>query len=224
MPTLTADDINVISSKILCSLGAAENDAEVVANHLADANMVGHDSHGFIRILQYVSDIRQGWLDPKAHPEIVAETKGLAQVDGHNAFGQVAATFSTRLAMDKAREHGISLVTMCNVAHAGRLGAYPEMAANEGMAAIMFLGIVGGRIARVAPFGGLKVISGGPRGLDKGNLVACRQCDRRPTGADLSKENLDRWVALEAVNGPLPSCARRPSVHSRHSKVLKLAL
>lgn len=154
MPTLTAVQISAIASQVLCAAGASEGDAKTVADHLADANMTGHDSHGFIRVLQYVRDIRQGWLDPKAQPDVVAESNGLAQVDGHDAFGQVVATFATRLAMEKAREHGISLVTMCNVAHTGRLGAYPEMAAEHGMAAIMCLGIVGGRIARVAPFGG----------------------------------------------------------------------
>ena len=122
MPTLTAVQISAIASQVLCAAGASEGDAKTVADHLADANMTGHDSHGFIRVLQYVRDIRQGWLDPKAQPDVVAESNGLAQVDGHDAFGQVVATFATRLAMEKAREHGISLVTMCKRRPHGQAG------------------------------------------------------------------------------------------------------
>ena len=45
-----------------------------------------------------------------------------------------------KTAIRLAREYGIGMVTMCNIAHSGRFGTYPEMAAKAGMAAIMFGG------------------------------------------------------------------------------------
>ena len=45
---------------------------------------------------------------------------------------------------------------MCNIAHSGRFGTYPEMAAKEGMAAIMFGGNQLDNTFGVAPFGGTK--------------------------------------------------------------------
>ena len=75
-----------------------------------------------------------------------------AQISGNGTFGQVAASFSTRLAMDKAREYGIGMVSMYDIGHTGRIGTYPEMAARHGMAAIMFNG--GLQRGSVAPFGG----------------------------------------------------------------------
>ena len=48
------------------------------------------------------------------------------------------------------------MVTMCNIAHSGRFGTYPEMAAKEGMAAIMFGGNQLDNDFGVAPFGGIK--------------------------------------------------------------------
>ena len=154
MPTLREESIYNIARRLLGAAGALDDHATTVARHLADANLAGHDSHGFIRIPQYVSEIREGKLDPKAHPEMVVESAGTAQVNGNGTFGQVVATWATRIAMKKAQECGISLVTMCNLTHTGRIGAYPEMAAKEGMAAIMFSGGVGAWRRGVAPFGG----------------------------------------------------------------------
>ena len=155
MPTLTEKDLHRVAFSVLHAAGAAEEHADTVARHLADSNLVGHDSHGFIRVPQYVGDLDEGRTDPAAQPEVVGDGKGMASVDGHGTFGQVVATFATQLAIKKAREYGISLVNMINLGHTGRVGAYPEMAAEEGMAAIMNTGFVGGK-GNVAPFGGLK--------------------------------------------------------------------
>ena len=135
--------------------GALPGHASIVANHLAEANLAGHDSHGFIRIPQYLEGIKAGKLDPKAEPEVVRERGSMLLIDGHSTFGQVVATRATEMAIEKAGEHGISLATMGNLDHTGRIGTYPEMAAGAGMAAIMFTGFAGGTFGNnVAPFGG----------------------------------------------------------------------
>ena len=125
-----------------------------MADHLAQANLAGYDSHGFIRIPQYLKEIEEGVVDPKAEPEVVGNHGGILQVDGHSTFGQVVATRATEMAIEQARDHGVSLVTMGNLTHTGRIGTYPEMAAAAGMAAIMFTGWAGGPVATQAPFGG----------------------------------------------------------------------
>ena len=125
-----------------------------MADHLANANLAGYDSHGFIRIPWYLKFIEDGELDPKAEPEVVGNHGAILQIDGHSTFGQVVATRATEMAIEKARDHGFSLVTMGNHTNTGRIGAYPEMAAAAGMAAIMFSGWAGGPHATVVPFGG----------------------------------------------------------------------
>jgi LDH2 family malate/lactate/ureidoglycolate dehydrogenase len=126
-----------------------------VAKHLADNNLAGHDSHGFIRVIQYLQQIKDGLLFPAAKPEIVRESPATAQIDGHRGFGQVVAKFSIELAIKKAKEQGVSSVTMRYLGHLGRLGAYGEMAAKEGCVAILFCA-TGGQALSQAPFGGSK--------------------------------------------------------------------
>ena len=154
MPTLDAYKISRIASAVMRGAGASEEYAKIVGDHLADASLAGHDSHGFIRVIQYVRDVRNGWLDPGAHPVVTKDSQATAHVNGNRAFGQVTASFAANLARDKALEFGVSLVSICNMGHMGRIGAYPEMLAKEGMASIMCFGVVGGRMGRTAPFGG----------------------------------------------------------------------
>lgn len=157
MPRLTGDQIRDISFHVLRAAGASGNNARVVAEHLAGANLAGHDSHGFIRITQYVEDIRNGTIDAKAEPTVAQDHGGLVQVDGNGTFGQVVAARATGLAIERARQNGVATVTMTNLDHTGRIGTYPEMVAVEGMAAIMVTGVVGGTSGmNVAPFGGTR--------------------------------------------------------------------
>ena len=155
MPSFPVEGLTEASRQVLLAAGAPDEHASTVARHLADANLAGHDSHGFIRVPQYIREIKEGRIDPVAQPEVVKDGPGTAKVDGKSSFGQVVATFATELAIQKARRSGISLVSMFNLSHTGRIGTYAEMAAKEGMAAIMFTGFAGGEVAKnVAPFGG----------------------------------------------------------------------
>lgn len=155
MPILRAEQVEKIAFHLLCAAGAPEEHSKTVAQHLMENNLAGHDSHGIIRIIQYLRQIKEGVIVPHALPEILKETATTAQIDGHYGFGQVAAKFSTEVAIGKAREQGISGVTVRNLGHIGRLGAYTEMAAREGCAAILFCG-TGGLVPYQPPFGGTK--------------------------------------------------------------------
>ncbi|MQG19084.1 MAG: Ldh family oxidoreductase [SAR202 cluster bacterium] len=155
MPILDHEKIYSISKTMLSAKGATINNADIVARHLSNANLVGHDSHGLIRIPQYFNDIETGRLDPKASPEITSDNGSTVQVNGNDSFGQVVASFSTQLAIDKAKKHGVSVIGMGNLGHTGRIGTYTEIVADAGMVGMMFTGFVGGNVGNnVAPFGG----------------------------------------------------------------------
>ncbi len=155
MPKVTVEQLTKIAFHLFCAAGAPEEHSRIVADHLADNNLAGHDSHGFIRVIQYIRQIKDGLLIPSAKAEIIRESPSTAQVDGHYGFGQVAAGFSTELAIDKAKKTGVSSVTVRNLGHLGRLGAYGEMAARKGCAAMLFCS-TGGHSLSQAPFGGTK--------------------------------------------------------------------
>ena len=154
MPTVQAADLTPLIDSILRAAGAPADYADIVATHLVDANLTGHDSHGVIRMTEYMRAIDDGRMDPAAAPKVTDETASMAQIDGSSTFGQVTAEQGTEIAIDKARAQGIGLVSMYHEGHTGRIGTYAEMGAAAGMASMIWDGCIGGPRSVVLPLNG----------------------------------------------------------------------
>ena len=132
--------------------GSSADEAATIARRLVDANCVGHDSHGVIRVGKYLEWVRAGWLCPISRRRSSFESDAIAIVDGNRGFGQVIGEFATRLGIAKAAKSGIAMIGLRNCGHLGRVGDWAEMAAAEGQVSLHFLNTSGAQ--RVAPFGG----------------------------------------------------------------------
>jgi uncharacterized oxidoreductase len=151
--TFPHERLREIAARLLAAAGAADADARTVADHLVDANLAGHDSHGVGMLPQYVRAVRGGVLDPRAHAALEDRGGAVLAADGRRGFGQVVAREAIAAGMARARETGVALVALRNAFHVGRVGAYGEQAAAAGLASVHFVNVVGhGPI--VAPFGG----------------------------------------------------------------------
>lgn len=148
------EDLEEVVTGAFSAAGAPPEAARLVARHLVDNEVIGHPSHGVIRLREYWDAIRRGELDPAARPQIAHETAASAQIDGGWTFGQVVAEFAVGLAVRKARITGVSAAAVHRVKHIGRLGRYAELAAEAGAAAVIFTS-GGGHGVNQAPFGGL---------------------------------------------------------------------
>jgi uncharacterized oxidoreductase len=128
-------------------------EAERVALSLVDANLCGHDSHGVIRVVQYLAAIGDGRMRPGAPLEILNETPALLVADAHWGLGQVQGHRLLQKLMLKAKQIGLAAGTMKRCGHIGRLGEYGEAATASGFA---FLSTVNnhGFARPVAPPGG----------------------------------------------------------------------
>src|ERR671938_2083630 len=164
MPSVSSlvspDVLRAAGARIFGAVGAPAEIAARVAHSLVDANLAGHDSHGVIRIPSYVRAVRAGEVIPQASPELVRETDVSALIDGGWAFGQLTAERATRVAMDKARRHGIAVVAAVRCTHIGRLGEYAEMGAAEGIIVFLAAGGLTGKRGQVAPYGGRRGVLG----------------------------------------------------------------
>lgn len=153
MPIFKPEKLQQIGYQLFEATGCSPGHAKAVVDHLVESNLFGHDSHGAIRFYEYAQAIQAGRFNPKAEPEIIKEHPCTAVVDAHNALGQVGGTFATNLAIQKAQENGVSVVTLRNTSHIGRVGAYPLMAAREGLIGLIFVN-AGREGRKVTPFGG----------------------------------------------------------------------
>jgi uncharacterized oxidoreductase len=137
MPTLTAPQLVELGKTVLKAAGVPAGDAAVVAEELAEANLVGHDSHGVMRLVQYVEMIQANFVKPGSPVELVREDASTAVFDAHFNLGQVAAKKALDTALTKAKATGSATVMVRNCNHVGRLGSYAETAAKAGYLAMM---------------------------------------------------------------------------------------
>jgi L-2-hydroxycarboxylate dehydrogenase (NAD+) len=123
--------------EVLVKAGIPEEDAKIVGDVLLQADKFGFDSHGVNRLKHiYLDRIKQGILNPVTNFEVVRESPATAVVDGHNGMGQVIASRSMRMAIEKARKFGMGMVAVRNSTHYGFAGYYPLMAVHENMIGI----------------------------------------------------------------------------------------
>lgn len=141
--------------RIFAGLGASESVARQVAHSLVESNLMGHDSHGVLRVPEYVERIRAGALKLDGAIAVVRETAATALIDCNWNLGQVALPQGMELAMRKARSAGIGMVVLGHCDHTGRVGEYVVSAAQEGMIGQLTCnGSLPGGI--VAPYGGVR--------------------------------------------------------------------
>lgn len=126
MPLVSSADAYKLTADIFQACGSPQEEAQIVANHLVKANLSGMDSHGIIRIPQYVQDVQNGTVKPGATVSLLSETPVSAVVDCGWNFGVVGAEKAADIALEKARSSRIVVVTTQHCNHAGRLGHYME--------------------------------------------------------------------------------------------------
>lgn len=133
--------------------GSSPEEAAIVADHLVEANLKGHDSHGIIRAAKYADWVAAGELVPNRHAEIVTDKPAMLVVDGGFGYGQVIGKEAMRLGAERALRNGLCAIAIRNSGHLGRIGAWAEQLAEAGLVSVHFVNTSGYGIL-VAPHGG----------------------------------------------------------------------
>ena len=153
MLTFRAPELRRQVVEIFRAAAAPEAVAQRVAESLVESNLVGHDSHGVLRVPEYVKAIQAGTLKLTGTVQVIQETAATALLDCGWNLGQVAVPQGMVLAVAKARAQGVGVVVLRHCDHTGRIGEYAVMAAQQDMLGqVICNGSLPGGI--VAPFGG----------------------------------------------------------------------
>lgn len=131
------EKLKLFCEKVFSAYGFSEEEAEKITDILLAADLSGIESHGIQRLTRYHHEMTDlGYVRLGARPEIVTETPVAATVDGHDGMGQLVASFAMELAIRKAKQSGVGLVTVRNSNHFGIAGYYASMAAEQGLMGI----------------------------------------------------------------------------------------
>ena len=124
------------ATKVFEKLGVPTDDARITADVLVAADLRGIASHGLARLQRYVNGIKSGMMNPKPNIRVVKETSSTARVDGDDGLGQPVSYRAMKMAIEKAKDTGIGIVTVFNSNHYGIAGYYAMMALEEGLIGI----------------------------------------------------------------------------------------
>jgi LDH2 family malate/lactate/ureidoglycolate dehydrogenase len=150
-------ELEAFLARVFAALRVPADDARAVARLMAEADALGHDTHGAFRLRQYADRLRDGGCNPRPRIAIVSESQATALVDGDNGLGHLAMDFARDLAMRKARVAGIGWVGVRGGNHAGPAALYVRPQATDGMIGLC---AAVGSANHVPPYGGTDLLLG----------------------------------------------------------------
>lgn len=124
--------------EVLVKCGVSEEDAHVAADVLVTTDSWGVFSHGTKSLHGYCRRLQKRGLNPRGRPKIDREGPAWALVDGDSSLAMVTGVFAMRLAIAKAEQSGIALITVHNSCHFGAAGYYASLAAAAGQIGFAF--------------------------------------------------------------------------------------
>src|ERR1700732_480981 len=146
-------ELHRIALRVFEAAGSQPDEAQLIADHLIEANLRGHDSHGVGLSPNYLQHLAGGTVVANRKGRVVSENGSLIVYNGERAWGQIAARETTTIAIAKARETGVAVVALRNPHHIGRVGTYGEICAEAGLVSFHFVNVTDARPA-VAPWRG----------------------------------------------------------------------
>jgi LDH2 family malate/lactate/ureidoglycolate dehydrogenase len=153
---IAPDRLETWSIALLTAAGVPDADAAEIARHLIFADLRGVDTHGTSRLKIYLTRLQAGLIAPGTRTRILQESPVSAVLDGGNGFGQVVARRATELAIAKARETGMAIVTVRNSNHCGCMAYYSLLMAQAGLIGLTATNAP----AQMAPYGGKEAFFG----------------------------------------------------------------
>jgi len=113
--------------------GAPREFAEIVADVLVTADLMGISSHGVQRIGMYLERVRNGSIKPGSEPAVVSDSGAVVVLDARQGFGQVAGVRAVEYAVSKAKQYGVGVVAVRNSNHYGIAGYYALKIVERGL-------------------------------------------------------------------------------------------
>lgn len=189
MRTLTLDEVEDISTRMLVSSGASALQARSTARSIRDAEADGIRTVGLSYLPTYCDHVACGKVVGDAVPAVAQPRPGVVAVDAHHGFCHPAFEAGAGALVPATRDCGVAMMSISHSYSAGVLGWFVEQLAADGLVALMFanssslMAAHGGSI----PFFGTNPIA-----------WATPRANGAPVVADLSSSTV-AWVKVNAA-------------------------
>ena len=160
---ISAKELRSFSQQIFEAAGVNSIDAEYATDVLIWASLRGVDTHGIRNLKRYYIDTaggvgrRDGVICFGAELTTDYESPTTAALNANYGLGLSVSVRAMNLAIEKANETGVGIVSVRNSTHFGPAGYFAHMAAQQDMLGFASTGYLfaNGQPKSVVPFGGL---------------------------------------------------------------------
>lgn len=119
---------------IFDKMGVPQDDSRLAADVLVTADLRGVESHGVSNMLRmYVRGYQQEQIKPNPQWRILRESPATASIDCDAGLGIIIAPKAMEIAIEKAKNVGLGMVTMSNGRHLGMASYYAMLALKHDM-------------------------------------------------------------------------------------------
>jgi LDH2 family malate/lactate/ureidoglycolate dehydrogenase len=160
---VTDQDIVVEAAALTCVVqqifercGMSDVDARTMAESLVESDLGGVNSHGVLRVPEYVHKLRGGGVNPRGRPRIVRDEGACLVVDGDNSMGQIGASTAMAAAIARAESLGIGAVAIRGSNHCGSMAYFTSQALRRDMIGVATTNA----LPTMAPWGGAERLIG----------------------------------------------------------------
>ncbi|MBM3655697.1 MAG: Ldh family oxidoreductase [Actinobacteria bacterium] len=126
------------ATSLLIKAGVNEGNSAKTARAIVTSDVWGNPSHGLMRLPFYLQRLTSGGVNPKAELKVISEYGATISLDGQDGLGHWQLLDGAGIGVRKARQSGISLVSIANSSHCGALGVYLYAALDAKMISMIF--------------------------------------------------------------------------------------
>lgn len=120
-------------ARALAARGVPAQVAEVEAELMVEADLMGVPSHGVLMLPRLLAALDDGRATAAPDVRVVSDRGAVCCVDGDLGPGRYASTLAMTHAVERARAHGVGLCALVRSTHWGRAFPYACQAARQGL-------------------------------------------------------------------------------------------
>ncbi|MFK7812540.1 MAG: Ldh family oxidoreductase [Maribacter sp.] len=137
---------------IMIKAGYPENRAQITAETLVEADLMGHFTHGLNLFNPYLEDVVKGGMKLDGDPKVINDNGANITWSGEYQSGPWLVRKAMDIAFERIKEHSVITVAIGQCHHIGCLAAYLEYATDKNL--MMLLASSDPKNSTVAPYGG----------------------------------------------------------------------
>jgi len=150
------DELRAFCQAAYEKAGVPADEAFIVADLLARADLRGVESHGVTRLPIYIKRLQKNYVRKKCELTVLKKKGPTAFLAAHGSMGHLVSHKAMGFAIEQAGEFGLGWVSVKDSGHFGVTGLFPMMAAEKGLIGF----ICSNSAPMMAPFGGRQRVIG----------------------------------------------------------------